>query len=70
MRLNNLAIDLRKEFEDLKLNMEVHEELQRNWVLCDILDYKDELLSPNAQAARVAYRSGKTAFEKGLKVIQ
>ncbi len=66
MVLNNLADNLRKEFEYLKANLKVHEELQRNWVLCDILDYKDELLSPNAQAARVAYRSGKTAFEKGI----
>ena len=66
MHLNNLTINLRKEFEYLKGNLELHEELQKNWVLCDILDYKHELLSPNAQAARVAYRSGETAFENAI----
>ena len=54
------------EFAYLQKKLEVHEELQTNWVLCDILDFEEELLSPNAQSARVAYRSGKTDFERAI----
>ena len=32
------------EFAYLQKKLEVHEELQTNWVLCDILDFEEELL--------------------------
>ena len=39
------------EFAYLQKKLEVHEELQTNWVLCDILDFEEELLSDPKECA-------------------